>query len=314
MDTGTQARLAGQVEAAAKAAGLVVVSSEIGADFSGNPTTRFTLGVASEPGKTQVLELSDKFDFSRGELLGEVQVYLAEAAKRLKNPRPDVYLTLHGLPLSFGGFTWPFHLSTSGADTYLVHGEVRLEDGQEALLHSKIAASMTVTFAEIVLAPEQPFAEAFIYNAVRKTMDQGQLELVKSGNRQPVPVTTRYYSRWQKKFSFNDTTEAQRQEYLAAKVYWLSGVLGGGAPVWLLDPRDAQYLNTTVAELRKTAEALAREGVIQLAGSWATDGEFATPTEALMGHRARYEVEMGEALAFIKPTFNEEMRGGHTNM
>jgi hypothetical protein len=314
MDTGTQARLAGQVEAAAKAAGLLVVSSEIGADFSGNPTTRFTLGPISEPGKTQVLELSDKFDFSRADLLGEIEVYLAEAAKRLKNPRPDVYLTLHGLPLSFGKFTWPFHLSTSGADTYLVHGEVRLEDGESDALHAKIAASMTVTFAEIVLAPEQPFAEGFIYNAVRKTMDQGQLELVKSGNRQPVPVTTRYYSRWQKKFSFNDTTEAQRQEYLAAKVYWLSGVLGGGAPVWLLDPRDAQYLNTTVAELRKTAEALAGEGIVHLAGSWATDGEYATPTEALMGHRARYEVEMGEALAFIKPTFNEDMRGGHTNM
>ena len=76
-----------------------------------------------------MLELSDKFDFSRADLLGEVRVYLAEAAKRLKNPRPDVYLTLHGLPLSFGKFTWPFHLSTSGADTYLVHGEVRLEDG-----------------------------------------------------------------------------------------------------------------------------------------------------------------------------------------
>ena len=88
---------------------------------------------------------------------------------------------------------------------------------------------MTVTFAEIVKAPEQPFAEGFIYNAVRKTMDQGQLELVKSGNRQPVPVTTRYYSPWKKRFSFNDTTEAQRQEYLAAKVFWLSGVLGGGA-------------------------------------------------------------------------------------
>jgi hypothetical protein len=97
-------------------------------------------------------------------------------------------------------------------------------------------------------------------------------------------------------------------------VYWLSGVLGAGQPVWLLDPRDAQYLNTTVAELRKTAEALAHEGVIQLAGSWAQDGEYATPTEPLMGHRARYEVEVSEALAFIKPTFNEEMRSGHTNM
>jgi hypothetical protein len=310
MSIDSKAVLAGQVEAAAKAAGLVVVSSEVGRDFSGNATTRFTLGLAGDTKKTQVLELSDKFDFSRADLLAEVGEYLAEAAKRLKNPRPDVFLTLHGLPLSFSKFEWPFHLSTSGADTFLVHGEVRLEDGESSLLHSKIAASMTVTFAEIVKAPEQPFAEGFIYNAVRKTMDQGQLELVKSGNRQPVPVTTRYYSRWQNKFSFNDTTEAQRHEYLAAKVFWLSGVLGDGQPVWLLDPRDAQYLNTTVEELKKSAMALAGEGVIQLAA----DMEYATPTEALMGYKAKYATEVAAQLAFIKPSFNEEMRSGHTNM
>jgi hypothetical protein len=288
----------------------VAVSSEVGKDFSGSPTTRFTLALAADKAKTQVLELSDHFDFSRADLLEEVGAYLAETAKRLRNPRPDCYLTLHGFPLSFGNFAWPFHLSTSGADTYLVHGEIRLEDGQESVLHAKIAASMTVTFAEIVKAPEQPFAEGFIYNAVRKTMDQGQLELVKSGNRQPVPVTTRYYSPWKKRFSFNDTTEAQRQEFLAGKAFWLSGVLGGGQPVWLLDPRDAQYLNTTVEELKKSAVALAREGVLLLA----TDMEFATPTEALMGHRDKYEAEVAAQLAFIKPSFNEEMRGGHTNM
>ena len=61
-------------------------------------------------------------------------VYLAESEKRLRNPRPDCYLTLHGLPLSFGKFEWPFHQSTSGADTFLVHGEVRLEDGNESIL------------------------------------------------------------------------------------------------------------------------------------------------------------------------------------
>jgi hypothetical protein len=318
MSMGTQAVLAGQVEAAAKAAGLAVISSEVGQDFSGHPTTRFMLGLAGDTAKTQVLELSDKFDFSRADLLADVAVYLAEAAKRLKNPRPDCYLTLHGLPLSFDKFTWPFHGSSSGADTFLVHGEVRLEDGEtnsqdpplHAPLHAKIAASMTVTFAEIVKAPEQPFAEGFIYNAVRKTMDQGQLELVKSGNRQPVPVTTRYYSPWQKKFNFNDTQEPQRQEYLAAKIFWLSGVLGEGKPVWVMDPRDAQYLNTTVAELKKNAEALAGEGLIRLAA----DTEYATPTEALMGHRAQYAAEMAQALAFIRPTFNEDMRGGHTNM
>jgi hypothetical protein len=310
MSMGTQAVLAAQVEAAARAAGLVVVSSEVGQDFSGNPTTRFTLGLAGDTAKTQVLELSDKFDFSRTDLLADVGIYLAETAKRLKNPRPDCYLTLHGLPLSFGRFAWPFHASSSGADTFLVHGEVRLEDGEESGLHSKIAASMTVTFAEIVKAPEQPFAEGFIYNAVRKMMDQGQLELVKSGNRQPVPVTTRYYSPWKKQFNFNDTTEARRQGYLAAKVFWLSGVLGAGQPVWLMDPRDAQYLNATLPELKKAAEALAGEGLIRLA----PDTEYATPTEALMGHRAQYVAEVEHALAFIKPAFNEEMRAGHTNM
>jgi hypothetical protein len=310
MSMETQTVLAAQVDAAAKAAGLVVAASEVGHDFSGQPTTRFKLALAEDTAKTEVLELSDRFDFSRADLLADVAVYLGETAKRLKNPRPDCYLTLHGLPLSFAKFTWPFHASSSGADTFLVHGEIRLEDGEPSLLHAKIAASMTVTFAEIVKAPEQPFAESFIYNAVRKTMDQGQLELVKSGNRQPVPVTTRYYSPWQKKFNFNDTKEPQRQEYLAAKVFWLSGVLGEGKPVWLADPRDAQYLNTTVAELNKTAQALAGEGLIRLA----FDTEFATPTEALMGHRARYVAEVAQALAFIKPTFNEEMRGGHTNM
>jgi hypothetical protein len=310
MSVDTQAVLAGQVAAAAKAAGLEVISSAVGADFSGNPTTRFSLALIGDKGKSTVVELSDKFDFSQAALLAEVGTYLAELAKRLKNPRPDCYLTLHGLPLSFGKFAWPFHLSTSGADTYLVHGEVRLENGEESILHAKVAASMTVTFAEIVAAPEQPFAEGFIYNAVRKTMDQGQLELVKSGNRQPVPVTTRYYSRWQNRFSFNDTNATQRQDFMAAKVFWLSGVLGGNQPVWLLDPRDAQYLNVTVEELKQAANTLARDGVIH----FASDMEYGTPTEALMGHRAKYFSEVEAALAFIKPSFNEEMRGGHTNM
>ncbi len=314
----TQSKLAAQVADAAQSAGLVVSASEAGQDFSGGPTTRFRLALAGETDssdtKTKVIELSDRFDFSREDMLAEVRLYMREEAKRLKNPRPDCYLTLQGLPLSFDKFTWPFHASTSGADTFLVHGEVRLEDGEasavHAPLHAKIAASMTVTFAEIVKAPEQPFAEGFIYNAVRKTMDQGQLELVKSGNRQPVPVTTRYYSPWQKKFNFNDTKEPQRQEYLAAKIFWLSGVLGSGKPVWVADPRDAQYLNTTVAELKKNAEALAGEGLVRLAA----DTEYATPSEALMGHRSKYVAQVAEAMAFIKPSFNEDMRGGHTNM
>src|SRR5437016_12234028 len=74
MGMGTQTVLAGQVEAAAKAAGLVVISTEVGQDFSGNPTTRFMLALVADNSKKQVLELSDKFDFSRTALLAEVGV------------------------------------------------------------------------------------------------------------------------------------------------------------------------------------------------------------------------------------------------
>ncbi len=306
----TGLELGEQVRQLAAEAELLVVRTEAGTDFAGEPTLRSTLARAGEPTKELLLELSAELDLRRAAVMSGVRSYLAETATRLRNPRPDCSLTLTGLPLSFGKFAWPFHHSTSGADTSIVHGEVRLEDGEASALHAKVSASMTVTFRDVVVAPEQPFAESFIYNAVRKTMDQGQLELVKSGNRQPVPVTTRYYSAKQQRFVFNDTTEAQRQEYLAGKVFWLSGVLGGSEPVWLADPRDAQYLNTTAEALTKTAETLASEGMVRLAA----DVAFATPTEALMGHRSKYVGEMAEALAFLKPTFNEQMRGGHTNM
>ena len=306
-------KLAEQVEKAAAQAGLHLASAGENAGFNGLPTELYTLTLPSDPGRRQTLELSANLDLSKAEFQQPVHEFLLGAAKRLRNPRPECAVTLGGLPISFSGWQWPFHLSTSGADTYIVHGEARLEDGKtpaEQQLRAKISASMTVTFAEVVAAPEQPFAEGFIYNAVRKVTDQGQIELLKSGNRQPVPVTTRYYSSKQSRFVFNDTDEQQRQDFLASKVYWLSGVLGANAPVWLLDPRDAQYLNTTAAELQKSAESLSGDGLLQ----FEQDREFASATVPLMGHHSAFEAEFAEAIAFTKPPFNEQMRSGNTNM
>ena len=298
------------LEAAAHNAGLTLTAAEPGTDFAGTPTTRAIVTLAADPTKQVVLELSEAFDAANPKFAAELAVFFRETAQRLRNPRPDTYLTLHGLPLSFGQFAWPFHGSTSGADTFIVHGNIHLEDGHATGLHAKISASLTQTFATVVLALEQPFAEGFIYNAVRKTLDQGQLELVVSGNRQPVPVTTRYYSMKQQVFIFNDTTEQQRHAYLAAKTFWLSHILGGGAPVWLTDPRDAQYLNTTAADLKTTATALAAEGLILLDDT----GHWASATDTLRNQEDAYRTTVQEALDFIKPTFNEDMRGGHTNM
>ena len=314
MSTAIQAP-APALEAAAHNAGLNLTAAEPGIDFTGAATTRAIITLAdaafaADPARQQLLELSHTFDAADPKFAAPLAVFFREAAQRLRNPRPDVHLTLHGLPLSFGKFAWPFHSSTSGADTFIVHGNVRLEDGTGSKLNAEISASMTQTFATVVVALEQPFAEGFIYNAVRKTLDQGQLELVASGNRQPVPVTTRYYSMKQQVFIFNDTTEEQRHAYLAAKAFWLSHILGSGAPVWLTDPRDAQYLNTTVAELKTSAAALAAQGLIQLDDT----GNWATTTDTLRNREATYRAQIAEALAFIKPSFNEDMRGGHTNM
>ena len=298
------------LESAASKAGLTLVSVTQGADFHGEPTTVFELGLTGNEaaGRTLKLELSHAFDFDKPNLLPEMTAHLAEEAKRLRNPRPDCYVTLGGLPLAFGDFKWPFHTSISGADTHIVHGEIRLADGGTHNLHAKVAASVTLTFAEIVPAMEQPYAETFVYNAIRKTVDMGQLEFVKSGNRQPVPVTTRFYSRWQKKFIFTETDDNERLRYLLIKVYWLSGVLGENKPVWIADPRDAQYLNTTEADLLRMAADEAGEGLLKL------DGEFAAATPALMARAAEYQKALETALDFTKPKFNESMRSGQANM
>jgi len=310
MTVDLKSSLVPSLDAAAAEAGLVLCSATQGADFHGRPTAVFELSLpgGDAAGRTLRLELSDAFDFNKPDLLPQMTAHLAAQAKRLRNPRPECYVTLAGLPVAFGQFAWPFHQSTSGADTYIVHGEMHLADGGTHNLHAKVAASVTLTFAEIVPAMEQPYAETFVYNAVRKTVDLGQLEFLKSGNRQPVPVTTRYYSRWQKKFLFTETNDQERLEYLLRKVYWLSGVLGESKPVWIADPRDAQYLNTTEAELLRMAGHEAGEGLMTV------DGEYASATPQLLARAAEYQAALETALNFTKPTFNESMRSGQANM
>jgi hypothetical protein len=310
MTVDLKSNLVTSLETAAAQAGLVLQSVTEGSDFHARPTAVFQLGLKGGElsDRTLKLELSEGFEFDKPDLLPTMTAHLAGEAKRLRNPRPECYVTLGGLPVAFGEFQWPFHTSVSGADTYIVHGEIHLADGGTHHLHAKIAASVTLTFAEIVPSMEQPYAETFVYNAVRKTVDLGQLEFIKSGNRQPVPVTTRYYSRWQKKFLFTETNDAERLEYLLRKVYWLSGVLGEGKPVWIADPRDAQYLNTTETDLLRMAGDEAGEGLMVL------DGEFAAATPLLLERAPQYQAALEAALNFTKPQFNESMRSGHANM
>ncbi len=85
-------------------------------------------------------------------------------------------------------------------------------------------------------------------------------------------------------------------------------MLGEGQPVWIADPRDAQYLNTTEGDLLRMAGDEAGEGLMKL------DGEFAMATPALMERADEYRAALEAALDFTKPKFNEAMRAGHANM
>ena len=310
MATASQTDISQLVQEIAAQSGLTVASVGSGTDLTGAPTAQLQL--KSIDGALYSMEIGEHLgsEFEPHPALRDrLRSYVQTLAKRMRSPRPDVFLTLHGLPLSFQQFRWPYHRSTSGADSFILHGVAQLAESGSPL-HAKVAASMTVTFAEVLPALEQPYAEDVTFNAIRKTLDLGQLELLKSGNRQPVPVSTRYYSSRQHRFIFSETTPEKRKEFLRAKVFWISARLDDGKEAWILDPYDAQYLDCSIEDLRYAAQELAREGLVTL--DWSN--EFAKTTEKLAAQSAEFVKRMEDGLAQLKPKFNEDMRAGHTNM
>ena len=310
MTATSQTSVSHLVQQFAANAGLSISASGAATDFTGEPT--IGLELKSRNGTMYSLEVSEDLGTEidkRAELMEGLRSYLQDLAKRMQTPRPDVFLTLHGLPLSFQQFSWPYHRSTSGADSLILHGIAQLAELQSPL-HARIAASMTVTLADVLPALEQPFAEDVTFNAIRKTLDLGQLELLKSGNRQPVPVSTRYYSYRQKRFIFSETNEVVRKEFVRTKVFWIGLRLGGGASAWIGDPYDAQYLDCSPDDLRKCAQELSNEGWLVVDSS----GEYAAATDKLASCQDEFITRMESALQLLKPRFNEEMRAGHTNM
>src|SRR5271155_5011048 len=103
MSTNLVTALSSAISIAAASAGLTILSSEEGIDFNGRPTAIFRIGLSPEAPaeRTLRLELSEDFDFNRPELLPEMTAHLRDEARRLRNPRPDAYVTLAGMPITF---------------------------------------------------------------------------------------------------------------------------------------------------------------------------------------------------------------------
>src|SRR5712671_7745915 len=161
---------------------------------------------------------------------------MAQASEQKK-----IWVTLSGLPLTIE-LEWPFHRSTSGADLWVLHGDIRLENSDG--LHAPVAVNLSATVREVVASLEPGDVEAPVINALRKEVDRRQIEFVKSGKLKPVPFSSRHYDFKRQKWVFGKATDAVIATLVERKVYWQTK-LSGEKRVWIGDPTEAQYLETT---------------------------------------------------------------------
>jgi hypothetical protein len=196
-------------------------------------------------------------------------------------------VTLHGMPVRIE-LRWPFHRSEGGSDWYVLHGRLHLDDGGP--LHADLALNLAQTVREALPSLDGELAFWVAVNTARKGLDEKQLQLLKSGKRQPLPVSSRCYSIRLKHFTFASATPQQVEEFVARKVFWGSGAgsaagpalarEGEGSehqPVLIADPCDAQYLGApdpdTTEKLVAAAKELAARGMIELEGDYARAGD-----------------------------------------
>jgi len=216
-----------------------------------------------------------------------------------------IWVTLTGLPLTIE-LQWPFHRSTSGADFWVLHGDIRLENSD--CLHAPMAVNLSATVREVLASLEPKDAEAPVINALRKEVDKRQVEFLKSGKLKPVAFSSRHYDFKRAKWVFGKASDDEIATFVERKVYWETKLRStsppsrterekDGAPaasveekVWIGDPTDAQYLETTPAHLLEIAGRLvAGDGLVRM------DGEYAEPTAALLGQAERFEAAMRTA-------------------
>ena len=128
-----------------------------------------------------------------------------------------IWVTLSGLPLTIG-LQWPFHRSTSGADFWVLHADVHLENSDG--LHAPMAVNLSATVREVLPSLEPRDVEAPVINALRKEVDKRQIEFLKSGKLKPVAFSSRYYDFKRQKWVFGKAADDAIATFIERKVYW----------------------------------------------------------------------------------------------
>jgi hypothetical protein len=198
-------------------------------------------------------------------------------------------VTLHGLPVRID-MEWPFHRSEGGSDWYVLHGKVSLNDGGP--LHAEVALNLAQTVREALPSLDSDLAFWVAVNTARKSLDIKQLELLKSGKRQPVPVSSRCYNIRNKHFTFASVKPEEVGLFVARKIFWTSGK--EHQPVLIADPCDVQYLGAAdpamSEKLLAAAKDLATRGMVEL------DGQTARATDALLAQSQAFIATKDQAL------------------
>ncbi|MGH9509214.1 MAG: hypothetical protein ACRD2M_04695 [Terriglobales bacterium] len=214
--------------------------------------------------------------------------------------QPHYLVTMYGLPVEIS-LAWPYHRSTSGGDFYVLHGTVLLKDGSGLL--AEVSANLTQTIAQSLPSLESKDCEHLVLNAIRKSIDNGHIEFLKTAKLQPVEVSSRYYSFLEKKLRFMAQPEKEVLALLKRKVFWL-GQKQESAPnprVWISDPCDCQYVGQPVDKMLELAGKLASEGLIKI------DGEHASATDTLLAQNAFFHEEVQNGLARSRAHYNPAM-------
>jgi hypothetical protein len=198
-------------------------------------------------------------------------------------------VTLRGLPVQIE-LQWPFHSSQGGSDWHVVHGRLNLADGGP--LHADVALNLSQSINEVLRSRDGDLAFWVAINTARKALDDKQLQLLKSGKRQPVPVSSRCYSLRSKQFTFWHVAQAEIDKFVAAKLFWAGGL--ERQPVLIDDPCDAMYLDAADEHMQEkllaAAKNLANDGLAELSG------DHARATEALVSRAAEFHASKEKAL------------------
>src|SRR2546430_7806486 len=141
-----------------------------------------------------------------------------------KTTMKKIWMTLTGLPLTFK-LEWPFHKSTSGADFWVLHGDVQLENSGG--LHALVAVNLSMTVREIMPSLEPKDAEAPVINSLRKEVDRRHIEFVKSGILVPVHFSSRHYDFNRSQWVFGKAKEQDIRRLDIRTDYWQMKLVDG---------------------------------------------------------------------------------------